>query len=63
MPVMDYSKIVKSLPPQGYAHMTGMQRFDHKVRCAIIELLDEQSVGSDNIIIALQMIVGDLKKA
>jgi hypothetical protein len=46
-----------ALPPQGYAYMTPLQRFDHKVRCAVLEVLGTKTAGTWNVSEALRQII------
>lgn len=49
-----------ALPPQGFAFMTDLQRFDHKVRCAVLEVLRGKTVGCWNVAETLRQIEKDL---
>ena len=49
-----------SLPPQGYTYMTPLERFDHKVRCAVLEVLGTRTAGTWNVNEALRQIMVDV---
>jgi hypothetical protein len=49
------------LPPQGFAFMTPLQRFDYKVRLAVLEVLDTKTAGTWNVNTALGHIAADVE--
>lgn len=48
------------LPPQGFAFMTPLQRFDYKVRLAVLEVLGTKTVGTWNVNAVLNHIHADV---
>lgn len=49
------------LPPQGFAFMTPLQRFDYKVRLAVLEVLGTKTAGIWNVNQVLGHIAADVE--
>ncbi len=60
MPVYDADKIVGSMR-QPYAEASGRARFEHRIRCAALDAVENSSMAIEDVAVVLAIVARDVR--